>query len=544
MPSATPASSSIAMESLAYIFAGESEHAYGVFGGPSWCRNWSAVSGACFAIRRAVFDQVGGFSENPRYPRLDIDLCLRVTVQHGWRIFYNSYAQFPQGAHTRLEQWVRERNPTPPATMRASVFPWATLSSIPGSNAAREESLLDFGDDNATSSASTTLPKPAPWRRVSISPRHARAVAQGGHQPGHAQTRTGVTGSCRNSPILFMAGSIPSCAPPTIFSGRTRFTPPFSLPAPDVGHPVHHPGRLPCPGRRVRLGRVHRLLAVTLARRRVMPRSRLSGPLLTRFCSCRMRGGSSTSCRITNRRFYPAGSISAMVEATYHFGFTAICNTVSLRDIYTEARRPGGVLRSLYRPGYLPRQNPRAAEPQRAPDSVLLRPPDACAKQFRAVERGVADRQEDAGQQCPHRDRRSRMARRGHFGLEGIVHNLGLLPYSATGALYRSCTAGVALMMTCHPSYLPFELMASGALVITNSNPYNSWLLKDRENCLLAENSPTALADALEEGLTNQTLREKLVDQRRPPNSGEIHQLGRPIRKRSTGICWRMCDRL
>jgi len=103
------------------------------------------------------------------------------------------------------------------------------------------------------------------------------------------------------------------------------------------------------------------------------------------------------------------------------------------------------------------------------------------------------------------------------FGLEGMVHNLGLLPYSATGALYRSCTAGVALMMTCHPSYLPFELMASGALVITNSNPYNSWLLKDRENCLLAENSPTAMADALEEGLRNHALREGLVD-----NAGQM----------------------
>jgi glycosyltransferase involved in cell wall biosynthesis len=67
-------------------------------------------------------------------------------------------------------------------------------------------------------------------------------------------------------------------------------------------------------------------------------------------------------------------------------------------------------------------------------------------------------------------------------------------------------------MMTCHPSYLPFELMASGALVITNSNPYNTWLLKDRENCLLAESSPTALADALEEGLSNQPLREQLVE--------------------------------
>jgi len=51
----------------------------------------------------------------------------------------------------------------------------------------------------------------------------------------------------------------------------------------------------------------------------------------------------------------------------------------------------------------------------------------------------------------------------------------------------------------------------SGALVVTNANPYNTWLLKHRENCLVAENSPTALAEALEEGLTNQALREQLT---------------------------------
>ena len=32
--------------------------------------------------------------------------------------------------------------------------------------------------------------------------------------------------------------------------------------------------------------------------------------------------------------FYPAGSTSALVEATYQFGFTGICNTISLKNIY------------------------------------------------------------------------------------------------------------------------------------------------------------------------------------------------------------------
>ena len=67
------------------------------------------------------------------------------------------------------------------------------------------------------------------------------------------------------------------------------------------------------------------------------------------------------------------------------------------------------------------------------------------------------------------------------------------------------------MMMTCHPSYLPLELMACGALVISNRNPHTGWLLKDRLNCLLAEASPSNIADAVEEGLEDRGLRERLT---------------------------------
>jgi len=200
-----------------------------------------------------------------------------------------------------------------------------------------------------------------------------------------------------------------------------------------------------------------------------------------------------------------------MVEATYHFGFSAICNTVSLRDIYTRAGGQADYFDPCIDPVIfntktrtpLGRGEPMTlfcyARPSHVRNSFEL-----LSQALQIVKKRLGDKVRivTAGAEWSPR----------HFGLDGVVHNLGLLPYSATGALYRSCTAGVALMMTCHPSYLPFELMASGALVITNSNPYNTWLLKDRENCLLAESSPTALADALEEGLSNQPLREQLVD--------------------------------
>ncbi len=66
-------------------------------------------------------------------------------------------------------------------------------------------------------------------------------------------------------------------------------------------------------------------------------------------------------------------------------------------------------------------------------------------------------------------------------------------------------------MMTCHPSYLPMELMACGSLVVTNSNSDTSWLLKDGENCLLSAPSPSSLADRLQEGLENEALRTRIT---------------------------------
>jgi glycosyltransferase involved in cell wall biosynthesis len=81
------------------------------------------------------------------------------------------------------------------------------------------------------------------------------------------------------------------------------------------------------------------------------------------------------------------------------------------------------------------------------------------------------------------------------------VLNLGLLPYAQTGELYRSCHAGVAFMLTPHPSYLPLELMACGTIAITNLNPGTAWLLEDGVNCRTTYPSATCLAETIEEVL-------------------------------------------
>jgi GT2 family glycosyltransferase len=89
-----------------YIFSGEPEHVCEVFGGGYWYRNWSAISGACFAIRRNVWERLGGFPESPEYPRLDIDLCMRAQIEGDFRIFYNPFARFHQLQDALLEKWL------------------------------------------------------------------------------------------------------------------------------------------------------------------------------------------------------------------------------------------------------------------------------------------------------------------------------------------------------------------------------------------------------------------------------------------------------
>jgi GT2 family glycosyltransferase len=90
---------------LEYIFAGEPVPVDTEFGTSVWYRNWSAVSGACFGIRRETWDAAGGFSGDLQYPRLDVHLCWKVR-KAGWRVVYNPFAQFFQSKPAALESWL------------------------------------------------------------------------------------------------------------------------------------------------------------------------------------------------------------------------------------------------------------------------------------------------------------------------------------------------------------------------------------------------------------------------------------------------------
>ncbi len=55
-------------------------------------RNYSAVTGACFATRKSIISDVGGFDERFAVDYNDTDLCLRI-LERGYRIVYTPYSR-------------------------------------------------------------------------------------------------------------------------------------------------------------------------------------------------------------------------------------------------------------------------------------------------------------------------------------------------------------------------------------------------------------------------------------------------------------------
>ena len=49
---------------------------------------------------------MGGVSGTPRYPRPDVDLCLKVRYQAGLRVLYNPFARFFQDNPAVMEGWL------------------------------------------------------------------------------------------------------------------------------------------------------------------------------------------------------------------------------------------------------------------------------------------------------------------------------------------------------------------------------------------------------------------------------------------------------
>ncbi|KFE66362.1 glycosyltransferase [Hyalangium minutum] len=205
--------------------------------------------------------------------------------------------------------------------------------------------------------------------------------------------------------------------------------------------------------------------------------------------------------------FYPAGSYYALAEQTYRMGFYGIFNTQGLHDHVTANYPMEGcwfeptVERSVFHARRPARKGPvrlffyaRPSTDRNAFELGLATLSQLKKELGNAVEIVTAGEKWDPAV----------------FGVQGVIHNYGILPYEKTGDLYRECDVGLCFMFTKHPSYLPFEMMACGVTVVTNDNPANLWLLEHEKNCLLAEPTYSCVLTQLRHAVQDASLRARI----------------------------------
>ncbi len=189
--------------------------------------------------------------------------------------------------------------------------------------------------------------------------------------------------------------------------------------------------------------------------------------------------------------FEPANEIFGLIEATYRFGFTGLCNTPGVADAYAAYGSPAT--------SFVPAVDHRYTASPEAPGGPIrivfygrpTNPRNGFELGIEAL-RLVKERFGDAVDIVSA----GAVWEPAAYDLAGVVTNLGVLPgIEAVAELYRSSHIGLVFMFTKHPSYQPLEYMASGCVTVTNFNEANLWLLRDGENCLL---SPPTLSCVVE----------------------------------------------
>ncbi len=206
--------------------------------------------------------------------------------------------------------------------------------------------------------------------------------------------------------------------------------------------------------------------------------------------------------------FYPASTLYGLTEETYRLGLYGICNTDNLLRIYRDDYGGKGM---SFVPAVDQRvfhANGRHQRTADAPTTVFVYArPGHWRNCWEMSSLALGELKARLGDQV-------RIVTAGAWatgdGAARDIKHLGLLDYRATGELYRRSDVGMALTTSKHPSYLPLELMACGVPVVAFDNPWGYWILRDGENCLLAKRTVDSLVDRLERLCVDLQLRQRL----------------------------------
>jgi glycosyltransferase involved in cell wall biosynthesis len=207
--------------------------------------------------------------------------------------------------------------------------------------------------------------------------------------------------------------------------------------------------------------------------------------------------------------FYPGGSTYALAESTYRFGFRALVNTPGLLAAVNQRHGMEGI-------SFIPAVDQSTYYPLKNKDNDKVRiffyaRPNNPRNAFNLGVEIIKQLLEEHGDQIDIITAGSKW-KESAYGLRGKITNLGLLKsLPEVAELYRSCDIGFVYMLSKHPSYQPFEFMASGMATVTNNNEDNLWFLKNGNNCLISEPSPEAMVEKISLLVRDKKLRESIA---------------------------------
>ena len=512
-----------------HIFADLPENASGIFGSTNWYRNYSALTAACLLIRREVYEKVGGLNEIFLLNGNDVEFGLRLN-NAGYRMLYNPFAVLKH-----IES-ATHQGKIPPQDFRTSYIYYRTTlhqgdpffnpglsywSSKPAYRSKSEKPPAQFVDEFLRTLSGAAGQVLAPdYSREAV---HIAQWFDAGHSEIEASQKIHLEFQGQLD-IRSASWFIPEFHNPYYGGMFTilRFANYLK-----TNHGIAQQFLLTDSWNETKIKKGlseafpdlsgSSVLSVVPDDdwKQVAPTDITIATLwTTAYYALRFNKTKRKFYFIQDYEpmFYPAGSTYGQAEATYHFGFFGLINTPGLHEIYKSQYE--GLAEH-----FVPNVDPNIFFPDTNKKERVEKKPFTVFFYGRpghprnAFELGSAALKKLKQKMGDHVSIVSAGAEwnPADYGLEKVVTNLGLLTLHQTASLYRTCDVGLAMMFTRHPSYLPFEFMASGCMVVSNKNAATKWFLKDGYNCLLTDTTPTCIAETLEKALVDSKRREEIA---------------------------------
>ncbi len=204
--------------------------------------------------------------------------------------------------------------------------------------------------------------------------------------------------------------------------------------------------------------------------------------------------------------FYPASTMYAMAEESYRLGLYGICNTESMHAIYTGMY---GGKATFFTPAVDRSIFHAEGRPEKSADdpvTIFAYARDHFRNCWELVYAALTEIKRRHGDKV-----RIVAAGARYLPPSSDFIDMGLLDYRATGALYRQADIGVTMQISRHPSYLPLELMASGVAMVAPDSEWFSWLFSPGENSLSTRRSFDDLVDNLDRLVRDADLRRTIA---------------------------------